>query len=37
VVAVSLAEKSLAGARIDAIAEAMRTSKRIIYYYFGSK
>ena len=31
------AEKGLAGARIDAIAQAMRTSKRMIYYYFGSK
>jgi AcrR family transcriptional regulator len=31
------AEKGLAGARIDAIAEAMRTSKRMIYYYFGGK
>jgi AcrR family transcriptional regulator len=31
------AEHGLAGARIDAIAEAMRTSKRMIYYYFGSK
>jgi AcrR family transcriptional regulator len=31
------ADKGLAGARIDAIAEAMRTSKRMIYYYFGSK
>jgi AcrR family transcriptional regulator len=31
------AEKGLAGARIDDIAEAMRTSKRMIYYYFGSK
>jgi AcrR family transcriptional regulator len=30
-------EKGLAGARIDDIAEAMRTSKRMIYYYFGSK
>ncbi|HSW16350.1 MAG TPA: TetR/AcrR family transcriptional regulator [Ramlibacter sp.] len=30
-------EKGLAGARIDLIAEAMRTSKRMIYYYFGSK
>ena len=30
-------EKGLAGARIDEIAEAMRTSKRMIYYYFGSK
>jgi AcrR family transcriptional regulator len=31
------AEMGLAGARVDAIAEAMRTSKRMIYYYFGSK
>jgi AcrR family transcriptional regulator len=31
------AEKGLAGARIDDIAESMRTSKRMIYYYFGSK
>ncbi len=31
------AENGLAGARVDAIAEAMRTSKRMIYYYFGSK
>jgi len=31
------AEKGLAGARIDDIADAMRTSKRMIYYYFGSK
>ncbi len=30
-------EHGLAGARIDVIAEAMRTSKRMIYYYFGSK
>lgn len=30
-------EKGLAGARIDLIAQAMRTSKRMIYYYFGSK
>ena len=30
-------EKGLAGARIDVIAEAMRTSKRMIYYYFSSK
>src|SRR5689334_14304443 len=27
----------LAGARVDAIAKRMRTSKRMIYYYFGSK
>ena len=31
------AEKGLSGARIDAIAAATRTSKRMIYYYFGSK
>ncbi|MGB4116912.1 MAG: TetR/AcrR family transcriptional regulator [Polaromonas sp.] len=31
------AEKGLSGARIDAIAEVTRTSKRMIYYYFGSK
>ena len=30
-------EKGLAGARIDEIAEATRTSKRMIYYYFESK
>jgi len=30
-------EKGLAGARIDLIAQATRTSKRMIYYYFGSK
>lgn len=30
-------EKGLAGARIDDIAQAMQTSKRMIYYYFGSK
>jgi len=30
-------EKGLAGARIDVIADATRTSKRMIYYYFGSK
>jgi AcrR family transcriptional regulator len=30
-------EKGLAGARIDAIAAATHTSKRMIYYYFGSK
>jgi len=30
-------EKGLAGARIDAIAAATRTSKRMIYYYFGGK
>jgi AcrR family transcriptional regulator len=31
------AEKGLAGARIDEIAERTRTSKRMIYYYFESK
>jgi AcrR family transcriptional regulator len=31
------AEKGLSGARIDAIAAATSTSKRMIYYYFGSK
>lgn len=31
------AEHGLSGARIDQIAEMTRTSKRMIYYYFGSK
>jgi AcrR family transcriptional regulator len=31
------AKKGLAGARIDEIAAATRTSKRMIYYYFESK
>jgi AcrR family transcriptional regulator len=31
------AEKGLAGARVDAIAARTRTTKRMIYYYFGSK
>lgn len=31
------AERGLAGARVDAIAERTRTSKRMIYYYFQSK
>jgi len=31
------AAKGLTGARIDAIADATHTSKRMIYYYFGSK
>jgi AcrR family transcriptional regulator len=30
-------EKGLAGTRVDDIAAATRTSKRMIYYYFGSK
>ncbi|WP_295479250.1 TetR/AcrR family transcriptional regulator [uncultured Pseudomonas sp.] len=29
--------RGLSGARVDAIAERTRTSKRMIYYYFGSK
>lgn len=31
------AANGLSGARVDAIAERTRTSKRMIYYYFGSK
>ena len=31
------ADKGLAGARIDEIAEQTASSKRMIYYYFGSK
>lgn len=31
------ANKGLSGARIDEIAAATKTSKRMIYYYFGSK
>ncbi len=31
------ANHGLSGARIDTIAALMRTSKRMIYYYFGSK
>jgi AcrR family transcriptional regulator len=31
------AEHGLSGGRIDAIAARMRTTKRMIYYYFGSK
>jgi len=31
------AEKGLSGARVDEIAERIRTSKRMIYYHFGSK
>lgn len=30
-------EKGLAGARVEAIAAATRTSKRMLYYYFGGK
>ncbi|MBW8282737.1 MAG: TetR family transcriptional regulator [Rhizobium sp.] len=31
------AEFGLSGGRVDAIAEKTRTSKRMIYYYYGSK
>src|SRR5262245_61703388 len=31
------ARNGLAGSRIDEIAERTRTSKRMIYYYFGDK
>ena len=31
------AERGYAGARVDEIAAATRTSKRMLYYYFGSK
>ncbi|MDF2978687.1 MAG: TetR/AcrR family transcriptional regulator [Actinomycetospora sp.] len=31
------AERGLAGARVDEIAARTRTTKRMIYYYFGSK
>lgn len=31
------AQRGLSGARVDAIAERTRTSKRMIYYHFGSK
>jgi AcrR family transcriptional regulator len=31
------ADHGLSGARVDAIAEKTRTSKRMIYYHFGSK
>jgi AcrR family transcriptional regulator len=31
------ATRGFAGARVDEIAERMRTTKRMIYYYFGSK
>jgi AcrR family transcriptional regulator len=37
VAAAEFGEKGLAGARIDEIAALTRTSKRMIYYYFGSK
>lgn len=31
------AERGYSGARVDEIAEATRTTKRMIYYYFGGK
>src|SRR6201999_2013194 len=31
------AEHGLSGARVDEIAERTRTTKRMLYYYFGSK
>jgi AcrR family transcriptional regulator len=31
------ADRGYAGARVDEIADQMRTTKRMIYYYFGSK
>jgi AcrR family transcriptional regulator len=31
------ATRGFAGARVDQIADRMRTTKRMIYYYFGSK
>ncbi|MBV9581092.1 MAG: TetR family transcriptional regulator [Chloroflexi bacterium] len=31
------AERGYSGARVDEIAERMRTTKRMIYYYFGGK
>ncbi|MCD6078985.1 MAG: bacterial regulatory s, tetR family protein [Ramlibacter sp.] len=37
VAASEFGEKGLAGARIDEIAALTKTSKRMIYYYFGSK
>lgn len=37
VATIEFAEKGLDGARIDEIASATKTSKRMIYYYFGSK
>jgi AcrR family transcriptional regulator len=37
VAAAEFGEKGLAGARIDEIAALTKTSKRMIYYYFGNK
>jgi AcrR family transcriptional regulator len=35
--AVEFAKHGMAGARVDTIAERSKSSKRMIYYYFGSK
>jgi TetR/AcrR family transcriptional regulator len=35
--AIEFAKHGMAGARVDAIAERSKASKRMIYYYFGSK
>ena len=37
VAAKEFSDRGLSGARVDAIAERTKTSKRMIYYYFGSK
>lgn len=37
VATVEFAEHGLSGGRVDSIAENTKTSKRMIYYYFGSK
>src|SRR6185437_5548960 len=37
VATVEFAGEGFSGARVDAIANRTRTSKRMIYYYFGSK
>jgi AcrR family transcriptional regulator len=37
VAAQEFADKGLAGARVDEIAEKINSSKRMIYYYFGGK
>jgi AcrR family transcriptional regulator len=37
VAAEEFSDFGLAGARVDAIADRTKTSKRMIYYYFGSK
>jgi AcrR family transcriptional regulator len=37
IAAQEFADKGLAGARVDEIAEKINASKRMIYYYFGGK